>query len=127
MENNFTHLALLVGTSHPLFMLLSPGPFPQMDIVKYLRSYKLTKTFEIQGLHCGLLECNGSNHGMGNKTTYGKTCEFSPYHFLTINTLYFVSHPAPMLTSTCGSLENTKAMMHLYLFSSTQTGSEDIS
>jgi hypothetical protein len=50
---------------------------------KYSKSYKLTKTFRIKGIRCGLLTCDGSNHGAGNATTYGTICESRACFLLT--------------------------------------------
>src|SRR6266566_8795553 len=105
MANDFLHLGQSAGTSLLLFMLLSQGPFPRMHMVKYLKYYRLIRTFGIQGIRYSLLGCDGSNRGVGNETRYGTTCESPGYHLLTI----LSSHVSALtLTSAFGTSENTR-------------------
>ncbi len=122
MANDFLHLGQSAGTSLLLFMLLSQGPFPRMHMVKYLKYYRLIRTFGIQGIRYSLLGCDGSNRGVGNETRYGTTCESPGYHLLTILSSHI---PVLMLMSAFGTLENTKTRMQVSLLLLTQTGSKD--
>jgi hypothetical protein len=92
MANDSTHLGLLAETGRLSFTSSSQVPLPEMPMAKFSRSYRLTKTFGTQATRCGSLGCDGLNHGVGNETRYGTTCESLTYTLLLINTFPNVSH-----------------------------------